>query len=271
MTGRPVPDHGTRARYVRNCRCEACCSANGRYCKEYRTQAHRTGRGRRVDAGPVTARIRHWEAGGYSHTQIAAAAGVSRRVIDSYAKAEFSKINPASACKILAARLDATNIPDYQPIDATGTVRRLRALLVLGHRLKDIAEATDHAPAVLSKILNGHTDRVRKGTASSISGLYEKWRHLPGPCVRTRSRAEREGWHGPLAWDNIDDPTETALPPVRATNKQERAAQRAAEVLHLARSGVPFAEIAERLGVRPTYVRDHIRAHHPRLFLELTA
>lgn len=271
MTGRPMPDHGTRARYVRNCRCDACFAANGRYCKEYRTQVHRTGRGRRVDAGPVIARIRHWQACGYSHTQIAAAAGVSRRVIDSYAKAESSKINPASACKILTARLSANNIPAYQPIDATGTVRRLRALQVLGHRLKDVAQATDHAPAVLSKILNGHMGRVRKSTASSIADLYEEWRHLPGTCARTRARAEREGWYGPAAWDDIDDPTEEALEPGRPIGKQERAAQRAAEVVHLARSRVSFAEIAERLGLRPGYVRDHIREHHPRLFLELTA
>lgn len=274
MSPRPEPQHGTRARYMRGCPCGPCKAAHGRYCKEYRSHAHQTnGKGKRLDAAPVTERIRHLEACGYSHTQIASAAGVARRVIDSHARAQYPTISPNCARRILNVRLGPDNIPAHQPVDSTGTVRRLRALLVLGHPLKDIADATGHAPNAISKVLNGHMTQVRSGTARDIADLYSTWRHRPGHCLRTRLRAAREGWHSPLAWGDIDDPAcepDPDMPEPEITPRQ-RAAQRLEEIEHLARARVPLHEIAGRLALSPDYVRDRLRENHPRLFLELTA
>lgn len=266
---RPMPEHGTRARYMRGCRCTDCFAANGRYCKAYRTAAHRTGAPKRLDPTPVVMRIHYWEQRGYSHTQIAKAAGLARRVIDAHAKGELKTINPDSARRILAVRLDDSAIPDYLPVDATGTMRRLQAMSVLGHRLKDIAEATHHWSNALSKILNGHSAGVRGSTAQDIAALYETWQHQTGPCKRTRLRAEREGWHGPEAWDdNIDDPQ--AKPELPLTPRQQ-AQQRIADIVLLATAGATPDQIAARTGLSVDYVRDRFKAELPVTYRELAS
>lgn len=271
---RPMPEHGTRARYMRGCRCTDCFNANGRYCKAYRTRAHRTnGQPKRLNPAPVVTRIHYWENRGYSHSQIAAAAGLARRVIDAHAKQQLKTINPDSAHKILAVRLDNSAIPDYLPVDATGTIRRLRALSTGGHRLKDIAAEAGHMPGALSKILNGHAQHVRGTTANDIARVYKAWKDKPGPCKRTRLRAEREGWHGPLAWDDIDDPNASPEPDADEVelSVKERAQERLADIVLLASAGATPAQIASRTGLTRDYVRDRLKAERPTTLLELTA
>lgn len=265
---RPMPEHGTRARYMRGCRCTDCYDANGRYCKAYRTHAHRTGGlSKRLNPAPVTRRIRYWESQGYSHGQIARAAGVARRVVDAHAKGELPSINPDSARRILAVRLNDSVIPDYLPVNSVGTVRRLRALAVLGHRVKDIAAASGHMPGALSKILNGHSTGVRGATAQDIATVYEAWQHQAGPCERTRRRAAREGWHGPDAWDdNIDDP---AAEPERPLTARQQAQQRTAEIVLLATAGATPEQIAARTGLSVDYVRDRFKAELPTTYRAL--
>lgn len=266
---RPMPDHGTRARYMRGCRCTDCFDANGRYCKAYRTAAHRSGGPKRLDPTPVVMRIRFWEQRGYSHSQLASAAGLARRVIDAHAKGELKTINPDSARRILAVRLDDSIIPKYLPVDATGTMRRLRSMSVVGHPLKDIAAATNHRSGALSKILNGHSVGVRGTTARDIAALYETWQHQVGLCKRTRLRAEREGWHGPDAWDdNIDDPK--ARPELPLTTR-EQARERLADIVLLATAGATPDQIAARTGLSVDYVRDRFKAELPVTYRELAS
>lgn len=267
---RPMPEHGTRARYMRGCRCPGCFDANGRYCKAYRNQAHRNGP-KRIDPTPVVMRIHYWKRRGYSHSQIAAAAGLARRVIDAHAKQQLKSINPDSARKILAVRLDNTAIPDYLPVDATGTIRRLRALSVLGHQLQNIAAAAGHQAGALSKVLNGHSEHVRGTTANDIARVYEAWQHTPGRDKRTRLRAQREGWHGPLDWDDIDNPDEQPDTDAPELSHKELAQQRLADIVLLASAGNRPEQIAQRLGISAGHVRDRLKAERPTTLLELTA
>ena len=37
-------------------------------------------------------------------------------------------------------------------------------------------------------------------------------RYAATAVTRTRNRARAQGWHPPMAWDNIDDPNETPTP-----------------------------------------------------------
>jgi len=272
VTTRPLPPHGTRARYMRGCSCTDCFTANSRYCKEARTHLHREGHGKRLDPAPVRARIRYWESLGYSHGQLAAAAGVARRVIDAHAKGTLTSINPASANKIMGARLGSHNIPEYLPVNAVGTRRRIQALMVLGHPLKAIAAATGHT--ALSKLLNGHCDGVRPSTAQDIAELYERWQHTPGNCVRTKKRAAAAGWHGPLDWDDdIDDPKARPLTDdaVELITTRQLAQQRRDEVVFLADAGATPHTIAPRVGLCLSRVREILREERPVLYRHLAA
>lgn len=262
---RPLPDHGTRARYLRGCSCTACADASFRYMKNQRLFVHANGHGLRVDPAPVRARIQYWKDRGYGHAQIADAAGVSRRIIDAHAKGAHPAINPASARKILAAHVGKHNVSDYLPIDAAGTRRRLQALMVIGHPLNRIAAQTGHHSESLGRIANGHYGQVRPGTAEDIATLYERWQDTPGACVRTKKRAAKEGWNGPDAWgDDIDNPD--AVPVIRQASNAQLAGERRVEALHLADAGVALQEVAERVGLTVPYVRTIIRDERPVLY-----
>src|SRR5690606_7931686 len=61
-----------------------------------------------------------------------------------------------------------------------------------------------------------------------------------------------KGWHGPLAWDDIDDPNaqpEAAQPDELELKRNDRASVRRAEIEHLAAFNVSNHEIAARLNV----------------------
>lgn len=93
-------------------------------------------------------------------------------------------------------------------VDPIGTVRRLRALLALGHRYADIAAVTGHQPAFLGAVAAGRRRRANVDTADLVRAAYDQLSMSVGPSERTRTYARNRGWAPPLAWDDqaIDDP-----------------------------------------------------------------
>jgi hypothetical protein len=92
-------------------------------------------------------------------------------------------------------------------VDATGTHRRIRALMRLGWSSKDIAQHCGWATgdAVLQAT---QRPKVNRRTAAKVARAYGALSMMLGPSDTTRRRAERAGWPPPLAWDDerIDDP-----------------------------------------------------------------
>ncbi|MFG2059693.1 hypothetical protein ACGFI9_37345 [Micromonospora sp. NPDC048930] len=91
-------------------------------------------------------------------------------------------------------------------VDGTGTRRRLQALTVLGWRWQDIGdrmgvtrEAVQHTAA--------SSGLVELATVARVKAVYRDLSTRPGPSPITAARAAAKGWHGPLAWADIDDPT----------------------------------------------------------------
>jgi transcriptional regulator with XRE-family HTH domain len=104
-------------------------------------------------------------------------------------------------------------LPDDEAlIDATGTVRRVRALVAMGHSQKTLADEVGCAFTYISSLTHGRRPMVTVALARSVQRAYDKLWMSVGSSVRARLKAERLGWHGPLAWDDdtIDDPK--ALP-----------------------------------------------------------
>jgi hypothetical protein len=101
-------------------------------------------------------------------------------------------------------------------VDALGTKRRIRALMALGWTGRQIDVELGRKPTYTANLLCG-PDRVNRATAASVAAVYERLSmRLPADApdanrqviARTRSEARRKGWAPPLAYDNIDDPTE---------------------------------------------------------------
>jgi DNA-binding CsgD family transcriptional regulator len=90
-------------------------------------------------------------------------------------------------------------------IDATGTRRRVQALMRIGWTADLMAAELGVTGAAVRAWTT--TAKVRRSTAARVAALYDRWWNQPGPSVRTRSRARAAGWAPPLAWDDdrIDD------------------------------------------------------------------
>lgn len=145
---------------------------------------------------------------------------------------------------------------EYQP-DATGTRRRIEALVWCGWSLARLSARLGDDPSHARKILR--SQRVTAATERAVRALYDElWDQAPpqdGPydqraAVRARNYARKHRFAPPLAWDDdsIDDPAAAAADWKRSSSTQWRAADLAAEAQDLARFGYTQDQAAERLG-----------------------
>lgn len=89
-------------------------------------------------------------------------------------------------------------------VDATGSRRRLQALVALGWPIHLEDRLSPHA----RRLTYSGQRTVHADTAAAVRALYDELSMTPGPSSRSRQRAARKGWPVPLAWsdDSIDDP-----------------------------------------------------------------
>ena len=131
--------HGTRTAYVKDqCRCAECRAANSAASKT----AHRErvlGRWAPfVDAAPVRAHIETLREAGIGVDQIARLAGISSshvRELVPHARTgrrPIQRVRPETAQRLLAIAVTDANRASRSHVDATGTRRRLQALVAIG-------------------------------------------------------------------------------------------------------------------------------------------
>jgi hypothetical protein len=155
-------------------------------------------------------------------------------------------------------------------VDATGTHRRLRALMALGWRARDLAPRIGWHSGELDTIFRRMT--VHRDTAAAIRDVYRELSDKQGPSEQTRRRAARNGWLMPIWWDDetIDDPAWTPPTIDRSDGVDEvkvarrlagdrtvrlNQAEKAAAVQQLTAARIPPSVISVRLGVNSRYVR----------------
>lgn len=115
-----MSDHGTRARYLRGCRCEPCGDAHRRYTKAYkhRTKAHPlTGVPAiptRVDVQPIRAHIDALLASGWTKAQIQREAGLTSSHVSHISLGHYPTTNRRIAARILA--LEPLRPVDVDPV-----------------------------------------------------------------------------------------------------------------------------------------------------------
>lgn len=94
-------------------------------------------------------------------------------------------------------------------VDATGTNRRIQALLALGWPLKVLAPRLGYdGRSHPYKLVKTPTGRVTRDMAVKVEKLYDLLSMTIGPSKRTSGRALRAGYLPPLAWDDeqLDNP-----------------------------------------------------------------
>ncbi|UOY03174.1 helix-turn-helix domain containing protein [Blastococcus sp. PRF04-17] len=266
--------HGTRAAYVKDrCRCTDCTAAN--------TAASRTATRERiygrwqpyVDAGPVREHIAALRAAGIGVERIAQLAGISvshvRELAGRANPPGTQRVRPSTATQVLRIGIDDASRAPSSRVDATGTHRRLQALVAIGWSTELLAAQLGRRPSSLCRSMTGQSVTAR--TAQEIAALYERlWSTRP-PRATTeqraaadaaRAKAAAQGWLPPLAWDNIDvDPTPPTLTacPFQATDIDEIAVERALAGDHITYhelTAVEQQEAVRRLTARGSSIRD---------------
>jgi hypothetical protein len=267
--------HGTRATYVRDgCRCTDCTAAN--------TAASRTVNRERsygrwqpfTDAGPVRQHLTALRAAGIGVERIASLAGTSVSQIRELAAAADGdtplprRIRPSTAARILSISVADANRAPHSRVDATGTRRRLHALVALGWAPELLAAQLGRRLSSLRRSMTSSSVTAR--TAQDVAALYERLSDTPPPRRTGEQRARADaaqahaavnGWQPPLAWDDIDtDPppqlTDETFP---SDDVDEIAVERA-----LAGDGIRYDEltpaeqeqVVHRLTERGRSIRD---------------
>jgi hypothetical protein len=211
----PLPPHGTAARGsgrpgqgIPGCKCQPCRDAKGK-ADALRALANMSGRPVRVPTAPVTAHLRNLLDGGMGWPRIASAAHCSTCTISRLLNGQ-ELVRRTVAERILAVQCWPA---PGRYVDATGTRRRVQALLAIGHTIIGIAAEASVDQSVIIDILNGYPN-VRGITADRIAAAYDWLAHRPPTTGResaatvSRNRAARNGWAPPITWDDdtIDDP-----------------------------------------------------------------
>lgn len=116
----------------------------------------------------------------------------------------------------LAASLMTMGAPTEGQIGSAGTCRRLQALAAIGHGLEVVSAETGIGFSTLAMIRGGNTARVKAASALAVQTAYESLPDI-GSNWRVRRDARAKGWLPPLAWDDIDDPSEQPHAPPDTT------------------------------------------------------
>lgn len=233
--------------YLRGCRLPDCILVSTRYTKQLRLE-HQRGQYRMTDATQARHHVERLMAAEWTQVQIAEASGVPSANIHKLYVGAQKRIANWRAAAILSVEIGPPPA-DLRRVDATGSRRRLQALRVIGHRRYDLAERLNMTPDRVKHITSGDTRWVTPQEATAITRLYRRLSTVPGPSKQTAGVARNRGWHGPLAWDDIDDPA--AKPETKGRTKGHRRHKAVIDpqrVAHLTAIGRSAEQIATEIG-----------------------
>jgi hypothetical protein len=218
QTDRP---HGYARYKLDGCRCYTCGWSVAQY-NDARDHAMRRGTWQPwTDAAPVADHLRNLQACGLGLRTTAELAAVDRKRLQAVLTGRpergtgpQGKVRPALAAAVLAVEPTFDNIPAHTPVDATGTRRRLQALVAAGWPQCRLGERLGVTPGNFWKLMQ--QSQVTAGRLRAVRALYDElWRADPAEhgidaqaISRARNHARVNTWAPVGAWDEdtIDDP-----------------------------------------------------------------
>lgn len=268
--------HGTYLMYKQDkCRCVPCSTAMSRRNKGDRLNKARGKHNPSVPATRTREHLHELKAAGVSVRQVAERTGYSKSLLERIYRGALDGTSQATQDDVLSIPVPHMRRFDKNRIDATGTRRRIRALVAMGHSLRAIAidaGISHDVPTRISRPSNPH-QWVHVDIADAIRETYNRlWDQPPAEsttrekdkATMSRNRAAANGWLPPAAWDDdqIDDPTYTPnITPLRRKSRDEAAYDRLDDLLHLLNAGIPAGEASARAGY-PNVKAAYSAAHH---------
>lgn len=263
--------HGTYASYKArgaSC-CTPCRKAGSKYVMNRERQIAYGRWNPWTAAAPVRAHVEQLQEAGLGWRRIADLAGVSRNTVNKIlygrkGKPPSAKVRPETAAKILAVTADLGNLGDHARVDATGTHRRLQALVAIGWSQTKLATRLDLEIGNFNTMLHQRA-AVNAETARAVRNLYEQlWNTPPREVTsgekqaasRSRNYAAARGWAKPMAWDDntIDNPAAAPEGTEAATRPGRAKLPAGDELLWLVSLGETDEALAMRFGCTPEAV-----------------
>lgn len=268
--------HGTRAAYVKDrCRCPECTAAN--------TAASRTATRERiygrwqpyVDASPAREHIAALRRAGIGVERIARLTGLSVSHIRQLSKQgrdghpTTQRVRPRTATLVLGIDIGDINLAPRSRIDATGTRRRLQALIAIGWPAELLADQLGRRLSSLRRSMT--TQSVTAQTGHDVARLYQRlWNTSPpqttgeqrAAAEAAKAQAAAQGWLSPLAWDDIDTDTRASALTAELSPRNdidEIAVERALAGDHITYddlTALEQQEVIRRLTARGASIRD---------------
>lgn len=284
---RQPPNHDTLTCYIRyQCRRPKCVDRYNRN-NQQRLRQHAQGTyDRLVDAAPVREHVKALVAAGGSARGISAVAGVNEKVVrDLLPPTKGGRRRPAkhrvlgdNARKVLAVRVEDVVPPS---VNATGTVRRIQALIAVGWPMTRLAEplgmSDNHVWDLLRRYGTNPELQVLGSTAHRVAAAYNTIRSQDptrsgvalGRAAQAKRRAAARRWPTPKYWDQypdaIDDPTFT---PEYKKLRAQIIAEEAAWLMTI--GNLDRDQAAARLGIA-RFTIDRALREHPQDALQQAA
>jgi hypothetical protein len=149
-------------------------------------------------------------------------------------------------------------------VDATGTKRRLRALVAFGYsrtRLAGLLNIRSHTG--IDTLFDEDVLHVKAKTAVAVEKLFNELQFRPptnnagGSLTSARKEGVLKGWALPFEWDDDDIDSPDASPVLSPDVPQPLTFRERAEELRYL--GFGDREIAERLGLKLSYLERYCR------------
>ncbi|TGB37919.1 hypothetical protein [Mycolicibacterium peregrinum] len=166
--------------------------------------------------------------------------GLSRYGVRNVQTAE--RIRRITAMKVMSVPVPADLIPTCADVDATGTARRIQALVAMGWPQSLIAAELGTAQTAVAAM--ALRKKVTAERAIAVRELFGRWAMSPGPSQVSRTRARSKGWVTILGWNDIDDPDEK--PNLGAEEKVSFPDKYQELRYHV---GLPNDQIADEMGI----------------------
>ncbi|WP_405747710.1 helix-turn-helix domain-containing protein [Streptomyces canus] len=214
MSRRPIPPHGSEARYKGTrfgrppCRCKLCTRAN-RLAGIRRARARAAGEELLVSCDILLPHVQKLQASGMSQALIARRAGISQTTVSYIINGVIRSCQRGKALGLLAVQPGQFDERAERP--AIGACRRARALYAIGHGRESISATCGLSVCTIGQIANGRYNHIDGRIDAAIRLAYRTLGDTPGPSRKAIHRAASQQWAPVGAWDDdrIDDPAAT--------------------------------------------------------------